>query len=363
MKIEEKVRKEVLDLSPYEVDSSISRTLNERVVKLNLNENFAVASDVINRLLLEVSQSVDVRLYPPPYGDLAVQAISRFYGFSQSEICVGNGADHLLDSLMKIFVKKGSKVLVAEPTFPLYTYFTQLYGGEKVAVTLETNFGLNADATLQKVDKETSMVILCSPNNPTGNQFNKEDLQKILQEFDGVVVIDETYADFASYTLIDWVRRFGNLVVLKSYSKAFGSAGIRLGYLVSNRSIVEYFRRVTSPFDVNIVAQRFVAVALQNWNYFKERIDYVVKEREWLTKALARIEGIAPYPSQTNFVLFKIDNNTLSSLTVKKRLERRNVLVKDRSNLPLLENCLRVTVGTRYMNEVFVSTLKETLEE
>jgi histidinol-phosphate aminotransferase len=276
VKIEEMVRKEVFDLFPYEIDSPISRTLDERVVKLDLNENFAVGSDVIGRLLLEVSQNVDVRLYPPPYGALAVQAISRFSGFTRSEICVGNGADNLLDSLMKVFVKKGSKVLVVEPTFPMYTHFTQLYGGEEVAAMLEPNFELNANATLKKVEKETSLIILCSPNNPTGNQFNKEDIKKILQEFDGVVVIDETYADFAGCTLIDWVRKFGNLVVLKSYSKAFGLAGIRLGYLVSNKSTVKYVKRVTPPFGVNIVAQRFVALVLQNWNYFKERIEYVV---------------------------------------------------------------------------------------
>lgn len=363
MKIEELVRKEVLGLPLHTAERIVPRTPGERVVKLNLNENFAVANDVMRKLLLEVSQNVDARQYPPPYSALAVKAISDFFGFSESEIYVGNGADDILDSLMKVFVKKGSKVLVVEPTFPLYAYFTQLYGGKKVTVLLRPNFELNVDGILEKCDEQTPLLIICSPNNPTGNQFKKEDIEKILQEFDGVVVVDEAYVDFARYTVIDWTRNFDNLIVLRTFSKAFGLAGIRAGFFVSNKSIAGYVKRATHPFDVNIVTQRLVALALQNWDYFKERVRYIIKEREWLRKALAKIDGITPYPSDANFILFRITRDNVSSSTVKRRLERRNVLVKDRGNFPLLENCIRVTVGTRGMNQTFVSALKEALEE
>ena len=363
MKIEELVRKEIFELSLYEVESILERTLDERVMKLDLNENFAVASDVTGKLLLNACRDIDVRLYPPPYGDMAIKAISSFLGFSESEISVGNGADEVLDLLMKVFVKKDSKVLVVEPTFPMYTYFTQLYGGKKVTVLLRPNFELDIDAILKKFDRETSLVVLCSPNNPTGNQLRKGDIKKILQEFNGVVVVDEAYVDFAKYTVIDWVRKFDNLVVLRTFSKAFGLAGIRFGFLVSNKSIVEYVKRVTSPFNVNIVTQRLVVLALQNWNYFKEQNQYVTKEREWLRNNLAKIDGITPYPSDANFLLFKVTKNNLTSSTVTKRLAHRNVLVKDRGNLPLLTNCIRVTVGTRNMNEIFLAALKEALEE
>jgi len=150
---------------------------------------------------------------------------------------------------------------------------------------------------------------------------------------------------------------------LRTFSKAFGLAGIRFGFLVSNKSIVEYVKRVTSPFNVNIVTQRLIALALQNWNYFKEQIQCIIEEREWLRNNLTKIDGITPYPSDTNFILFKITKNNLSSTTITKRLESRNVLVKDRGNLPLLANCIRVTVGTRNMNKTFLSALKEALEE
>jgi histidinol-phosphate aminotransferase len=222
---------------------------------------------------------------------------------------------------------------------------------------------LDVDKILENIDEKTPLLILCSPNNPTGNQFKMSDIEKILQEFKGVVVVDEAYVDFAKYSVIDWVRNFDNLIVLKSFSKAFGLAGVRAGFLVSNKTIVDYVKRVTSPFNVNIVAQRLIVLVLKNWEYFKERIQFIIQEREWLENNLAKIDGIVPYPSDANFILFKVNRTNLSSSTVTKRLENRNVLVKDRGNLPLLTNCIRVTVGTRKMNEAFLSALKESLED
>jgi len=363
VKIEELIRKEVSELSLYEVESVLERKLDERVVKLDLNENFALARDFMEKLLLDACRDIDVRAYPPPCGERAVKAISSFLGFTEYEIAVGNGADEILDLLMKVFLKRDSKVLIVEPTFSMYTYFTQLYGGRKVTALLRPNFELDVDAILERTDRETPLLFICSPNNPTGNQFKEGDIKKILQEFNGVVVIDEAYVEFAKYSAVDLVRNFDNLIVLRTFSKAFGLAGLRFGFLVSNKSIVEYVKRVTSPFNMNIVNQRLVVLALKNWNYFKEQIQYAIKEREWLGNTLDKIDGIAPYPSETNFVLFKVTKNNLTSSTVTKRLQSKNVLVKDRGVLPLLTNCIRVTVGTRSMNEAFVSSLEEALEE
>jgi histidinol-phosphate aminotransferase len=363
VKIEELIRKEVTELSLYEVDCVLERKLDERVVKMDLNENFALARDFMEKLLLDACRDIDVRAYPPPYGEMAIKAISSFHGFTESEIAVGNGADEILDLLMKVFLKKDSKVLVVEPTFSMYTYFTQMYGGRKVTVLLRPDFELDVDALLERGDRETPLLFICSPNNPTGNQFKEGQIRKIVQEFNGVVVIDEAYVDFARYSTLDLVRDFDNVVVLRTFSKAFGLAGLRFGFLVSNKSITEFVKRVTSPFNMNVVTQRFIALALKNWNYFKEQINYTVKEREWLRNTLNKIDGITAYPSETNFVLFKVTKNNLTSSTVTKRLESRNVLVKNRGALPLTANCIRVTVGTRSMNETFVSGLEEALEE
>jgi len=363
VKAKKLARKEIQGLPSYDAESIFPEKLDEKVVKLDLNENLVISSDMVKKLLLKACQGVDARRYPPPHGATAVQAISNFFGFRESEVFVGNGSDELLDLLMKAFVEKQTKVLVVEPTFPLYTYFTQLYGGEKVTVLLKPDFGLDVDAILEKRGRAPSLLIVCSPNNPTGNQFAKSDLEKVVREFNGLIVVDEAYADFAKYSVIDWVRDTDNLIVLRTFSKAFGLAGIRLGFAVSNRSVIEYLKRAAHPFNVNIITQRVVALALQNWDYFKQQINYIIREREWLRKALAKIDGVVPYPSDTNFILFRITKRGLSSSVVEERLRSKNVFVKDRGYAPLLENCIRATVGTRDMNEAFVSALKEVLEE
>jgi histidinol-phosphate aminotransferase len=363
MKIKKLVQKEVIDLSCYEVKTILERKTDEKIVKMNLNENFAMPSEAVKKLLLDACRSIDVRAYPPPRGSLAVKAISDFLGFSKSEVSVANGADEIMDLLMKVFVRRGSKVMVVEPTFPMYTFFAKLYGGKKVTVMLKKDFSLNVDAILKKADKETRLLFVCSPNNPTGNQFRESDIKRLLEEFKGVVVVDEAYADFAAGSVINWIRDYGNLAVLRSFSKAFGLAGLRLGYLVSSKHIVKYVQRVVGPFNVNSVTQQAIVLALQNWSYFKEKINLVVNEREWLMKNLQQINGVSPYPSDANFILFKVTKTNLTSAVVTERMENRNVLVKDRGHLPLLENCIRVTVGTRNMNENFVSALKASLEE
>jgi len=363
MKLEDMIPEEVKRLSCYEVKTILEQRPDDRIVKMNLNENFVISNEAIKKLLIEACRGIDVRAYPPPRGSQAIKAISGFLGFSESEVSVGNGADELMDLLMKAFIRRGSKVLVVEPSFPMYTFFAELYGGGKVTFTLEQDFSLNVYALLERADRDTKVLFVCSPNNPTGNQFPKADIKKILNEFEGIVVVDEAYADFAPYSVMGWVRNYDNLVVLRSFSKSFGLAGLRLGYLVSNSSIVEYVQRVVGPFNVNSVAQKVIMLALNNWDYFKQQIERVVAEREWLMKSLRQISGIQPFPSAANFILFRINKEGFTSSDVAERLEKRNVIVKNRGHLPLLENCMRVTVGTRKMNEMFLSALKESLEE
>ena len=363
MKIKKLVQKEVQDISCYEVKTITDKKSEENLVKLNLNENFAMPRDFVQKLLLEACKTVDVRAYPPPRGGQAIAAISEFLGVDCSEVAVANGADEIMDLLMKVFIRKGSKIMVAEPTFPMYTFFAELYGGKKVTTMLKPDFSLDVDAILKKADKETRLLFVCSPNNPTGNQFKESAVKQLLEEFKGIVVVDEAYVDFASGSAINWVEDYDNLAVLRSFSKAFGLAGLRLGYLVASKHIVKYVQRVVGPFNVNSVTQQTIPLALQNWDYFKQKLDLVVKERQWVMKNLQQIDGVEPFPSDANFILFKVTADNLSSSELTQRIENKNVLVKDRGHLPLLENCIRVTVGTRDMNQQFVSALQTSLEE
>ncbi|MDX1813950.1 MAG: aminotransferase class I/II-fold pyridoxal phosphate-dependent enzyme, partial [Candidatus Bathyarchaeia archaeon] len=206
MKIEDIVQKEVKDISCYEVKTILGQKKQEKIVKMNLNENFAIPNKTIEKLLFDACRSIDVRAYPPPRGSLAIKAISSFLDIKESEVSVANGADEIMDLLMKVFIRRGSKVLVVDPTFPMYAFFTELYGGKTVTTMLKLDFTLDVDAILEKADKDTRLLFVCSPNNPTGNQFREADIKRLLQEFNGVVVVDEAYVDFAQGSVINWVK-------------------------------------------------------------------------------------------------------------------------------------------------------------
>jgi histidinol-phosphate aminotransferase len=361
MKIEKFLRKEVLEIPVYEAEYLTSEIEDEDLVKLDLNENLVIEANFMKNLLTSACKDVDTRLYPPPRGMLAVKAISKFYGLDEEMVIVGNGSDELLDLIAKAFVKRGTGVLIVEPTFPFYDFFVKLYGGEKTEVLLEPDFELNIEKILE-LGKKASLLILCSPNNPTGNQFKEDGVKALLEEFKGIIIIDEAYAEFARYSVLKWIKKFDNLIVLRTFSKAFGLAGMRAGFAVSNSSITEYLGRVMLPFNMDAVAQKMITVALENWTYFKERITQIIEERERLFKKLKEIDGVTPFPSDASFILFKITKKGLTSSAVKAKMQERKVLVKDRGMLPLLDNCIRVSVGTRKMNEVFIQKLKEVLE-
>jgi len=361
MDVKRMARSEVYKVVPYEAPF-VDLKERRRIVKLDLNENLLLPNRLMRGLLLRACQDVDLRFYPSPYGALAADAISDFLGFNRSCIFVGNGGDDVLGSIARTFIGKGSKVVIVEPTFSVYANLTRTYGGRELPVHLQSDFSLDVDAVIRRCGRGAVLLFICSPNNPTGNQFDSQDLKKIIRNFDGIVILDEAYGEFSKYSTVEWTRDFDNLIVLKTFSKAFGMAGIRLGCLVSNRSIVTCVKRVAPPFNVNAVSEQLVKLVLENSKYFKRYAERVIKERDRLLSRLAGIKEVTPYPSETNFVLFKITRGQLSSSSVTKALRRRGVLVKDFGSNSLLKNCIRVTVGPRNINERFIDALREVME-
>ena len=350
------VRKEISQLRAVEVES----VFPAEYMRLNMNENFFVEPEVVNGLVLEACREFDYRKYPENFAGAAVRAVSQFLGVDESMVFVGNGLDQVMDTIFRTYVERGSRVLVVEPTFGLYSYFTNLYGGEFKSVLLNRDFSLNVEETLKASREKVSLIILCSPNNPTGNQFPKEDVEKVL-EADALVILDEAYVHFADYSMMNEVENYDNLVVMRTFSKVFGLAGIRCGYMVSSPEVVEYMRRATHPFHMSQLAQIVIAKALNIWDYFEEKAKLIVKERERLLENMKKIEGIEVYPSKTNFILFRIVKEGLTSKMLKERLKERKILVRDVSDRPLLSNCLRVSVGKPEQNEFFISALIESL--
>lgn len=361
MKIEKFVPKHILDITPYSLDADFPKNLSKKYTRLSLNENLIVERDFILNLISSSLNEIDPRLYPEPHGKIAVRAISKFLNIDESNIFVGNGLDDVLERISRVFITTGTKVAIIEPTFTIYSYYIKLCNGIKVPIMLKDNFELDVDRTLKVCENGVKLLFLCSPNSPTGNQFDEKDVNEILSKFNGITIIDETYSDFGRYSVCKWLDDFENLIVLKSFSKAYGLAGVRIGYMLANKNIVDIMKKSVHPFNVNSISQRVVETVLEKYKYFKENIDYLKTERERLKKDLQGISGVTVYPSDTNFMLFRVDKR-ITSLELQSKLKDMGMIIKDRGTLPLLENCLRMTIGTKAMNSNLINALKTILE-
>lgn len=353
------VRKDLLEISSYRLDTDFPSEAIPNLVRMSLNENPLIEKPKLTQILKKVVGKVDPRDYPEPHARIAVDAISKFHKIDPLKVLVGNGLDDVLDRLVRTFVDKDSGVLVTEPTFFMYTYYTQLCQGKKIEVMLNADFSLDTEALI-RTSSDTKLVFICSPNSPTGNQFKKDDIIQIIEKCNSIVVIDETYVDFAKYSMLELTNTYDNLIVLRTFSKAYGLAGIRIGYLIGDSGLVDTIKKTVHPFNVGTIAQHLVVEALKNHSYFKKRFKAVIKERNWLIAELKNIDGIIVFPSDTNFILFKITNGQSSS-QIQNDLKQKGLLIKDRGKIPMLENCLRVTVGTRASNKRFLRELRRIL--
>ncbi len=359
MDIKKILRKEVQQIAPYTPESLFPPELDPATTKLDLNENFNIEPEVIHEIMRSALSEVDLRLYPAPHAKIAVGALSRFHGVGEDSVFVGNGIDGTLEKIARTFIDRNSMVGIIEPTFPMYAYYAQLAGGTRVPIDLTEGFGLDKERVLEACKKGINILFICSPNNPTANQFRKDDVKEILEKFDGLIVLDEAYSEFGKYSMVDLVPKYSNLAILKTFSKLFGMAGVRVGYMIADPEVTGYVKRACPPFDVDALAQALVVSALGRWPYFSSKIERIKEEREWLTARLAEASGVSVYPSDASFLLVRINGHSASE--VAESLKKSNILVKVRDDHPLLRNCLRIAIGTRAMNERLVAELERSL--
>ncbi len=361
MKIEKYVRKHILDIAPYGLGADFPKDL-KKLSRMSLNENLFIDRNEVMSLLEKALRDLDPRIYPEPHGGAAVKAISDFLGIEESKIFIGNGLDDVLDRVSRVFINEGTKVGILEPSFLIYSYYVELYNGVKLPILLKENFELDVEAILRTCKNKAKLLFICSPNSPTGNQFKAEEIREILSNFDDLVIIDETYVDFGDYSVYKWINDFDNLLVLRSFSKAYGLAGVRIGYLLANEEIVKVLKKSVHPFNVNSVAQQVAVLVLRKYDYFKEKIENLKIERNRLIEKLESIDGLKVYPSNANFILFRINKREVKSSEVRARLIEKGIIVKDRGHIPLLDNCLRVTIATRELNDKFIYILRNILK-
>lgn len=301
----------------------------------------------------------DHNRYPDPLQLELKDKISKIKGLPVQNIFLGNGSDEAIDILFRAFCEPGKdNVIVCPPTYGMYEVAANINDVEvkKVNLTPE-EFQLDAKNIKFAINKDTKLIFICCPNNPTGNGMQWDDIRGLLENFEGIVVVDEAYINFASYrTLIAELLNFPNLVILQTLSKAWGLAGLRVGMAFASEQIIDIFNKIKPPYNVNSVSQKLALEALENVDRVNVWIKEIVAGRESLIKDLKTFSFVQKiYPSEANFILVKMKDPK----KVYDHLIKKEIIVRDRSNVALCEGCLRITVGTKEQNAELLNTLKK----
>ncbi len=357
------------NLSKYDVGET-ARGLASRIsmkdseiLKLNSNENLFIPLDFLRNILRQVIDEIDPRIYPRDEVKDLKDALSKHLSVSPEEIVIGTGSDQIIDLVSRMFLRRGDEALSITPTFVVYERSVKIQGAEYKSVPLKDDFSLDVEALLSSVTPNTRVIFLCSPNNPTANQFSYKDVLSIAENFDGLVVVDEAYADFAGATVLDQSRDLENLIVFRTFSKVFGLAGLRVGYAVANQDLAKIINeKFQMPYPVSLTALRVATKLLEeNFKFIESKIFELRAERSRLIDALNGIGGIVAFPSETNFVLFRTVN--IDSSVVYRALLERGIIVRDIGQVLKFRNCLRVTVAPAQIMKRFIKELEEVLDE
>jgi histidinol-phosphate aminotransferase len=306
-------------------------------------------------------QDVSINRYPDPHQTELRAALARYVGIEADRILAGNGSDEILDWVLKVFCSPGKdRLAVTPPTYGMYRVTADILGVELFSFPLDGEFQFRADRFLESVPNDVKVLILCSPNNPTGNLLRSAEILRAANRWKGIVLVDEAYIEFSeSPSIVSETLENPNLVVVRTFSKALGRAGIRLGYVVASPNLIEYFLRVKMPYNLNsfTLSQGIEALELQKAEWERKQI---ICERERITSRLENMAGVKRvYPSEANFILFKCENAS----GIYRKLFEQGIVIRDRSKVNGLEDCLRVSIGTAEENQRFLSALEILLRD
>jgi len=327
MEINKLIRKNIKALSPY----SSARDEFTQVAEVYLDANENPYENNLNR-------------YPDPYQKKVKTLLSSWKGISTSKMMLGNGSDEVLDLIFRVFCEpKEDNVVLLPPTYGMYNVLANINNIETIEIGLNDDFSPNVDAILRAQNNNSKVLFVCSPNNPTANVFNISKVEELLNNFKGIVVIDEAYIDFADSE--SWIKRldeFPNLIVTQTFSKALGHAGIRLGVAYASEEIIEVLNNIKPPYNVNELTQQKAIEVLEEAKFTKQ-IEVIKEEREKLNSALKKLGYVKEiFPSEANFILIRVDDAN----SIYNQLLEKGIVVRNRSTQYKCENTLRISIGT-----------------
>jgi histidinol-phosphate aminotransferase len=330
-------------VEPYSVQSE-STLISDRedILYLDSNENLQISKVFLKSILdIAVSQT-DPRIYSVSQYQSLIQNLSEYLGIQREEIIIGSGADGLIDLITGSVMTANDIAVIVEPTFSMYRNLLSVHRRKYREVRLPEDFSLEVEVVRESLKGTDEVLFLCSPNNPSGNQFARDDVKALLESTEGLVLLDEAYVEFASETLVNLVKEYENLFVLRTFSKAFGLAGLRIGYAVTNENLSKILReKINLPYPVSTLTLAVASILLENMEEVDSSIETVKKTRERLTKELEKIQGVRVYPSQGNFILLEIPQ---SAFIVAKQMLDLGVKVRIIDWIRIGSNFIRVSV-------------------
>lgn len=339
------IRSSLKNFQPYQS----ARSLYQKGVFMDANENSL--GSVINTPL-----DGEINRYPDPYSLDLRRAIGKFLGMPERNIFVGNGSDEAIDLLIRLFVEPAEEIIVVEPTYGMYKVAAQIAGVAVKSCLLDQDFQLDVPGLLASISPKTKMLFCCSPNNPTGSLIRRQDIGKICRNFSGIVVVDEAYIEFASRpSLANKVLRLENLVVLRTFSKAWGLAGIRVGYAAADEKVIEYLNKIKPPYNLNRISGKLAIQALRQYPKMMKFRKIILRERQKLAGNLAGL-NFEVFPSEANFLLVRYPR---ASMLAKKLAAEYGIIVRDFADKLMLQNCIRISVGTPEQNKLLIRSLSE----
>lgn len=327
-------------------------------MKLDSNENYAMPKQFQNDILSTARKNSDVRAYPLGRIEQLVAAIAKFAQVPSSMVGVGNGSDQILDLILLHFASKKTKILTSNPTFGFFEQRCRLYGIPLIAIPFSDDMTLDIREFLAQSDS-ADILYLDSPNNPTGFQFSKNELRRLVKSFNGLVIVDEAYGEFGDYSLLGMTKTLKNLVVVRTVSKSFGLAGLRLGYFIANKRFTGTFMDVLQyPYPLSAITIESGIEALKRSNTMRDAVDLIKTERKRIITTLRRYDAFEVFDSAANFVLFDAHGYYQR---VYSALSEQGILIRKLGKIGDHKGCLRVTIGTKEMNSKFLLAIRDLL--
>ena len=335
-------RENIKSMQPYSSARDEFKEFTQKMVFLDANEN--PFENGVNR-------------YPDPQQRSVKKALSEIKRINENQILLGNGSDEVLDLIFRAFCEPNKdNIITLPPTYGMYSVLANLNAIENREVILNDNFQPNVDAILAQVDENTKIIFLCSPNNPTGNSFSDESIVTLLQNFKGLVLLDEAYIDFSQKEswLIE-LSDYPNLIISQTLSKAYGMAGIRLGILYASVEIITILNKIKPPYNINVLTQQKALERLENYDLVVKQINDIKIFKLLLINELKKINFIEKvFPTDGNFILIQVDNATERY----NQILEKGIVIRNRSSQPLCKNCLRITIGTESENTQLINVLQ-----